>query len=400
MSFAFSFSNFQIPEFPMNFPSSINSKLPNVGTTIFTVMSALAKEHNAINLSQGFPDFNPHPVLIEEVEKAMRGNFNQYAPMAGYLPLRERIAEKAETLYGAKVEADSEITITAGGTQAIFTAILSVIREDDEVILFAPAYDSYAPAVELAGGKAIFYDLDAPDYKVDWQKVKRLINQRTRMIIINSPHNPSGTILREADMKELEKLVQRSDIVLLSDEVYEHIVFDKLQHESVLRYPKLAERSFVVSSFGKTFHTTGWKVGYCIAPKNLMAEFRKVHQFNVFSVNSVAQIAFAEILKRKELYLELNSFYQGKRDFFQRAIQSSRFNLLKCEGTYFQLASYSRISDERDIEFVRRMTKDMGVAAIPVSVFHRSHSDNSIIRFCFAKEEETLKRAAELLTKI
>lgn len=384
----------------MNFPSSINSKLPNVGTTIFTVMSALAKEHNAINLSQGFPDFNPHPVLIEEVEKAMRGNFNQYAPMAGYLPLREHIAEKAEELYGAKVEADSEITITAGGTQAIFTAILSVIREDDEVILFAPAYDSYAPAVELAGGKAIFYDLEAPDYKVDWQKVKRLINQRTRMIIINTPHNPSGTILREADMKELEKLVQRSDIVLLSDEVYEHIVFDKLQHESVLRYPKLAERSFVVSSFGKTFHTTGWKVGYCIAPKNLMAEFRKVHQFNVFSVNSVAQIAFAEILKRKELYLELNSFYQGKRDFFQRAIQSSRFNLLKCEGTYFQLASYSRISEERDIEFVRRMTKDMGVAAIPVSVFHRSHSDNSIIRFCFAKEEETLKRAAELLTKI
>ncbi len=384
----------------MNFPSSINSKLPNVGTTIFTVMSALAKEHNAINLSQGFPDFNPHPVLMEEVEKAMRGNFNQYAPMAGYLPLRERIAEKAETLYGAKVEADSEITITAGGTQAIFTAILSVIREDDEVILFAPAYDSYAPAVELAGGKAIFYDLEAPDYKVDWQKVKRLINQRTRMIIINTPHNPSGTILREADMKELEKLVQRSDIVLLSDEVYEHIVFDKLQHESVLRYPKLAERSFVVSSFGKTFHTTGWKVGYCIAPKNLMAEFRKVHQFNVFSVNSVAQIAFAEILKRKELYLELNSFYQDKRDFFKRAIQSSRFNLLKCEGTYFQLASYSRISDERDIEFVRRITKDMGVAAIPVSVFHRSHSDNSIIRFCFAKEDETLKRAAELLTKI
>lgn len=384
----------------MNFPSSINSKLPNVGITIFTVMSALAKEHNAINLSQGFPDFNPHPVLIEEVEKAMRGNFNQYAPMAGYLPLRERIAEKAETFYGAKVEADSEITISAGGTQAIFTAILSVIREDDEVILFAPAYDSYAPAVELAGGKAIFYDLEAPDYKVDWQKVKRLINQRTRMIIINTPHNPSGTILREADMKELEKLVHRSDIVLLSDEVYEHIVFDKLQHESVLRYPKLAERSFVVSSFGKTFHTTGWKVGYCIAPKNLMAEFRKVHQFNVFSVNSVAQIAFAEILKRKELYLELNSFYQDKRDFFQRAIQSSRFNLLKCEGTYFQLVSYSRISDERDIEFVRRMTKDMGVAAIPVSVFHRSHSDNSIIRFCFAKEEETLKRAAELLTKI
>lgn len=384
----------------MNFPSSINSKLPNVGTTIFTVMSALAKEHNAINLSQGFPDFNPHPVLVEEIEKAMRSNFNQYAPMAGYLPLRELIAEKTETLYGAKIDAEAEITITAGGTQAIFTAILSVIREDDEVILFAPAYDSYAPAVELAGGKAIFYDLEAPDYKVEWQKVKRLINQRTRMIIINTPHNPSGTVLSEADMKELEKLIHRSDIVLLSDEVYEHIVFDGLQHQSVLRYPKLAERSFVISSFGKTFHTTGWKVGYCIAPKNLMAEFRKVHQFNVFSVNSIAQVAFAEIVKRKELYLELHLFYQQKRDFFQRAIESSRFNLLKCEGTYFQLASYSRISDERDVEFVRRMTKDMGVAAIPLSVFHRSHTDNSIIRFCFAKEEETLKRAAELLTKI
>jgi len=384
----------------MNFPSSVNSKLPNVSTTIFSVMSALAKEHNAINLSQGFPDFNPHPVVLEEMEKALRASNNQYALMTGNILLRERIAEKAESLYNAKVEPDTEITITAGGTQAIFTAILSVIREDDEVILFAPAYDSYAPAVELTGGKAIFYDLESPEYKVDWQKVKRLINQRTKMIIINTPHNPSGTTLKASDMVELEKLTKGSDIIIISDEVYEHIVFDEAKHESVLRYPKLAERSFVIGSFGKTYHTTGWKIGYCIAPKNLMNEFRKVHQFNVFSVNSIAQVAFAEVLKRKELYLELNSFYQQKRDYFRKAIQSSRFNLLKCEGTYFQLVSYSKISDERDLEFVKRMTRDIGVAAIPVSVFYRHHIDNSIIRFCFAKEEETLKRAAEKFTKM
>ena len=384
----------------MIFPSSVSSKLPNTGTTIFTVMSALAKEHNAINLSQGFPDFKPHPVLIEEVEKAMRGSHNQYAPMAGNVLLRERIAEKAEALYGAKIEPDTEVTITAGGTQAIFTAILSVIREDDEVILFAPAYDSYAPAVELAGGKAIFYDLESPDYKVDWQKVKRLINQRTKMLIINTPHNPTGSTLKASDMAELEKLIKGSDIMLISDEVYEHIIFDGIKHESVLRHPKLAERSFVIGSFGKTYHNTGWKLGYCIAPKNLTVEFRKVHQFNVFSVNSVAQEAFAQVLPRKELYLELNAFYQQKRDFFRRAIQSSRFNLLNCEGTYFQLVSYSRISDERDIEFVKRLTRDNGVAAIPVSVFYRHNIDNSVIRFCFAKEEETLKRAAEQLSRI
>jgi methionine aminotransferase len=384
----------------MNFPSNISSKLPAVGTTIFTTMSALAREHNAINLSQGFPDFNPHPALVEAVEKAMKGNFNQYALMAGYMPLRERVAENVASLYSTQPDPDTEITITAGGTQAIFTAILSVIRENDEVILFAPAYDSYAPAIELSGGKAIYYDLEAPDYKVNWQNVKKLITQRTKMVIINTPHNPSGTILSAADMAQLEKITKGTDIIILSDEVYEHIIFDGAEHQSVLRYPRLAERSFVVSSFGKTYHSTGWKVGYCIAPKNLMAEFRKVHQFNVFSVNSIAQVAFSEIMQRKDLYLQLNSFYQQKRDYFQRALQSSRFRLLKCEGTYFQLASYSKISDERDIEFVRRLTRDIGVAAIPISVFYRHHIDNSVIRFCFAKEEETLKRAAELLSKI
>ena len=384
----------------MNFPSSINSKLPKVGTTIFSVMSAMAKEHNAINLSQGFPDFNPHPVLVEEMEKAMRSGFNQYAPMPGYMPLREKIAEKSESLYGSKIDPEFEITITAGGTQAIFTAILAVTRENDEVILFAPAYDSYAPAVELSGGKAIYYDLESPDYKVNWEDVKRLINQRTKMIIINTPHNPSGTTLKSTDLKELDKITKGTDIMLVSDEVYEHIIFDNIEHQSVLRYPKLAERSFVIGSFGKTYHTTGWKLGYCIAPKNMMAEFRKVHQFNVFSVNSVSQVAYAGILNRKELYLELNAFYQQKRDFFRQAIQPSRFRLLKCEGTYFQLVSYNKISKERDVEFVRRMTKDMGVAAIPVSVFYRHQIDNGVIRFCFAKEEETLKTAADLINKI
>jgi methionine aminotransferase len=363
-------------------------------------MSNLAREHNAVNLSQGFPDFNPHPLLVEAVNNAMRGSNNQYAPMAGNMQLRQKIAEKTEALYSIQVDPESEITITAGGTQALFTAILSVIRENDEVILFAPAYDSYAPAVELAGGKAVYYDLEAPDYKVNWQNVKRLINQRTRMIIINTPHNPSGTVLNAFDMMQLEKLTKGSDIIIVSDEVYEHVIFDGLEHQSILRFPKLAERAFVINSFGKTYHNTGWKVGYCIAPKNLMAEFRKVHQFNVFSVNSIAQIAFAEIMDHKDLYLELSAFYQQKRDFFRSAIQQSRFKLLDCQGTYFQLAAYSRITEEKDTEFVRRMTKDMGVAAIPVSVFYRHQVDNSVVRFCFAKEEETLKRAADLICRM
>lgn len=384
----------------MQFPSSLNSKLPNTGTTIFTVMSALAKEHGAINLSQGFPDFNPHPFVLQEMQKALSGNNHQYAPMAGNQLLRELIAEKTESLYGAKINPDTEVTVTAGGTQAIFTAILSVIREDDEVILFAPCYDSYAPAVELTGGKTIFYDLESPDYQIDWQKVKRLVNLRTRMIIINTPHNPTGVTLKAEDMAELEKITKGRDIIIVSDEVYEHIVYDNATHQSALRYPKLAERSFVISSFGKTYHATGWKTGYCIAPQNLMTEFRKVHQFNVFSVHSVAQAGFAQILQHKDLYMELHAIYQQKRDYFQKAIQSSRFNLLKCEGTYFQLASYTKISDERDLEFVKRMTRDAGVAAIPVSAFHRHNTDHSIIRFCFAKEEETLKRAAEKISKM
>jgi methionine transaminase len=384
----------------MNFPFAVSSKLPTTGTTIFTIMSALAREHNAINLSQGFPDFNPNPVLIEEVAKAMRNNFNQYAPMAGYLPLRERIAEKTEDLYGTVVNPDSEITITAGGTQAIFTAILAAVHPGDEVIVFAPAYDSYVPAIELAGGKARVFALNPPDFKVDWQAVRELVNDRTRMVIINTPHNPSGTMLKIEDMLELESIVKDSEILLISDEVYEHIVFDGARHSSALCYPKLAERCFTIGSFGKTYHTTGWKVGYCIGPQNLMNEFRKVHQFNVFSVNSVSQVGFAEILKRKELYQELGAFYEAKRNFLQNALQSSRFQLLKCEGTYFQLASYKNISDEDDQSFTRRMTKENGVAAIPISVFYPDQNDNRIVRFCFAKEEDTLMRGAEKLCKM
>ena len=384
----------------MNFPGSIQSKLPAVGTTIFTVMSALAREYDAINLSQGFPDFSPHPLLQKEMDHAIQNGYNQYAPMAGLLPLREQIAAKVERLYGAVVHPESEITITAGGTQALFTAILAMVRENDEVILFAPAYDSYAPAVKLAGGKPLYYNMEAPDFGIQWQQVKKLITQRTRMIVINSPHNPSGTVLTEKDMKELEKITKGTDIIILSDEVYEHIIFDEAKHQSVLCYPRLAERSMVVSSFGKTYHATGWKVGYCIAPTELATEFRKAHQYNVFSVHTPTQYAYAEILKQPEIYEELPGFYQAKRDFFRTAVQGSKFDLLDCKGTYFQLASYKRVSDEKDTDFVKWLTKEMKIATIPISVFYHQHLDQKVIRFCFAKEQETLEKAAEKLHRV
>ncbi len=384
----------------MNFSGSVRSKLPSVGTTIFTVMSAMAREHDAINLSQGFPDFNPDVMLQNAIDNAIRSHHNQYAPMAGLMLLRERIAAKVDTLYKAPVDPDTEITITAGGTQALFTAIAALIGENDEVILFSPAYDSYAPAVKLAGGKAMHYTMEAPDFAINWQQVKKLITQRTRMIVINTPHNPSATILTEKDMKELEKLTKGTDIIILSDEVYEHIIYDEKAHQSVLRYPALAERSMVVGSFGKTYHATGWKVGYCIAPKELMAEFRKVHQFNVFSVNTPMQHAYAEILQHPHLYEGLAAFYQEKRDFFRNAMKGSKFDLLDTRGTYFQLASYKNITDEKDTEVVKWLTKEFKVAAIPVSVFYHKTLDPKVIRFCFAKENETLERAAEQLCKI
>ncbi|CAN5354702.1 pyridoxal phosphate-dependent aminotransferase [soil metagenome] len=384
----------------MNYPNLINSKLPNVGTTIFTVMSKLAADNNAINLSQGFPDFGCHPDLVALVNKHMTAGNNQYAPMAGLIGLREMLAEKTEALYGAKYNPDSEITITAGATQAIYTAISAVIREDDEVIIFEPAYDCYQPAIEMNGGKTIYMQLQAPDYTIDWEKVKKMINHHTKMIIINTPHNPSGSVMSIADMTELEKITKGTDIIILSDEVYEHIIFDNQKHQSVARFPNLAERSFIISSFGKTFHTTGWKMGYCVAPQNLMAEFRKVHQFLVFCCNTPIQYALMEFLKQKEQYLELGNFYQKKRDYFNGLIKNSKFDLIPSAGTYFQLLSYKKLSNEKDTDYAIRLTKEYKIASIPMSVFYHELEDNHVLRFCFAKKEETLEKAAEILNRI
>lgn len=384
----------------MHYPNLIISKLPNVGTTIFTVMSKLAADHKAINLSQGFPDFDCAPELVSLVNKHMQAGHNQYAPMPGLISLREAIAEKTELLYGATYNPDTEITVTAGATQAIFTAITAMVREGDEVIVFEPAYDCYQPAIELNGGKTVYLQLKAPAYSIDWNEVKKMINHRTKMIIINTPHNPTGSILSADDLKTLQKLIAGTDIVIISDEVYEHIIFDGHRHESVALYPQLAERSFIISSFGKTFHTTGWKTGYCLAPQNLMTEFRKVHQFLVFSGNTPIQHALAEFLKQKEHYLELGNFYQKKRDFFIRHIGNSKFTWSPAAGTYFQLLNYKKISGEKDTDFAIRLTKEFGLASIPVSVFYHENMDHNVLRFCFAKKEETLEKAAEIINSI
>lgn len=381
------------------YPNPIKSKLPKVGTTIFTVMSALANEHKAINLSQGFPNFEASEELISLVHQYMKKGMNQYAPMQGILPLRERIAEKTEELYGARYSPDSEITITSGGTQAIYTAITAMIREGDEVIVLEPAYDCYVPAIELAGGVPIYVSLKAPDYTIDWNAVKKVVSQRTRMIIINTPHNPAGTIMTPKDMKELEKITSNSEITIVSDEVYEHILFDGVRHESVMRYPKLAERSFVVFSFGKTYHTTGWKMGYCLAPANLMTEFRRVHQFVVFCANSPIQYALADFMKNKN-YLELPKFYQEKRDYFLKLLAGSKFKFKPAAGSYFQLLDYSAITREKDTDYAIRLTKENGVASIPTSVFYHEPVDQKLLRFCFAKTNETLEMAAEKLLKV
>ena len=382
------------------FPNIISSKLPAVGTTIFTLMSKLAVEQSAVNLSQGFPDFNCSEELIELVNKHMQKGYNQYAPMPGIMPLREKIAEKTEELYSEKYDPETEITVTSGATQAIYTAIAAIVREGDEVIIFQPSYDCYRPAIELNGGKTIYIQLRAPSYSVNWDEVKKVINHRTKMIIINTPHNPTGSVLTAADMVKLEKLTKNTGIIIISDEVYEHIIFDKLEHQSVCRYPKLAERSFVISSFGKTFHTTGWKIGYCLAPKNLMAEFRKVHQFLVFSTNTPIQYALTEFLKKKKNYLQLGSFYQEKRDYFIKLLKGSKFSLTPSAGTYFQLLNYEKISKEKDTDMAIHLTKENKIASIPVSVFYHKPVDNKMLRFCFAKKNETLEKAAEILHKI
>jgi len=378
----------------------MNSKLPNVGTTIFTVMSALANKHGAINLSQGFPNYNPADRLQQLVTEHMRAGDNQYAPMPGLPLLRERIAVKMAALYGANIHPEHEVTVTSGGTQALFTAIAAFVHPGDEVILMEPCYDSYRPSVEVMGGVPVVYALEAPDFRVDWQKLGNLITPRTRMLIINTPNNPTGSLLRDADMLALEVLLKNTGIILLSDEVYEHLVFDGEQHASVLRYPGLYERSLCVYSFGKTYHNTGWKTGYCIAPPELTREFRKVHQFNVFSSVTPLQAAFADYLEDASQYLALPAFYQKKRDFFQKALAGSRFNVLPCDGTYFQLCDYSAISDESEMVFCERLTVEYGVAAIPVSPFYSDGRNQKLLRFCFAKTEELLARAGEKLLAV
>jgi methionine aminotransferase len=383
-----------------SFNASLHSKLPKVGQTIFSTMSALAAKENALNLSQGFPDFDGHQDLIDLVYRAMCSGNNQYAPMAGLIELREAIAQKTEQLYTGKYNPDTEVTVTAGATQAIFTAIAATVNEGDEVILFTPAYDCYEPAIELVGGKPVYVQLEAPEYRINWEAVKKMINQRTKMIIINSPHNPTGSILSAHDLQQLEKLTEGSNILVLSDEVYEHIIFDGYEHQSVARFPKLAERSFVISSFGKTYHTTGWKVGYCLAPADLMKEFRKTHQYNVFSVHTPSQVAYAEFLKREQEFLGLRDFYQEKRDLFVNLLAGSRFDLKHTAGSYFQLLGYHKISDEKDVDFAVRLTKEHKVASIPISVFYNQNLDNNVLRFCFAKQNSTLEQAAEILHKV
>ncbi len=377
----------------------ITSKLPQVGTTIFTTMSALAAEVGAINLSQGFPDYDCSPKLIQMINKAMKDGHNQYAPMAGVMSLREEIAKKVEKLHGAKYDPATEITITAGGTQAVFTAISTIIHPNDEVIIFEPAFDCYAPAIKLMGGIVKSLELTPPDYRIPWDMVKRLINNRTKLIILNSPHNPTATILHQDDIDELSAIVKNQDIYILSDEVYEHLIYDGEIHHSMARYPELQQRSFIVASFGKLFHATGWKVGYCMAPAYLMQEFRKIHQFLVFSVNSPMQYAMAEYLKNERTYLDLPDFFQQKRDYFRKGMEQTNFELLPCSGSYFQSVRYGHLTDENDTDFALRLTKEIGVASIPTSVFYTQATDHHILRFCFAKRQETLDDAVDRLIR-
>jgi methionine transaminase len=383
-----------------SYPSPIASRLPEVGVTIFSVMSALANECGAINLSQGFPDFDCPPLLLDRVTHYMKTGHNQYAPMTGAGPLREAIAEKVLSLYGGQYDPVTEITVTAGATQAIYTAVAAMVHPGDEVIVFEPVYDSYVPAIQLAGGIPVYVRLKFPDYHIDWDEVASLVSPRTRMIMINTPNNPTGSVFSADDMRALSRIVARTDIVIVSDEVYEHIVFDGLRHESAVRYPELAERSFIISSFGKTYHVTGWKIGYCLAPKELMVEFRKAHQFIVFTCNTAIQLGLADFMKEKSHYLTLAAFYQEKRDFFLRAIEGSQFKPLPSRGTYFQLLRYDAITDEPDTAFAQRMTREFGVASIPISVFYQGREDNKVVRFCFAKSEETLSKGAAKLLKL
>lgn len=379
---------------------TLTSRLPNIGPTIFTVMSSLAVQHNAINLGQGFPDFAMSEELVVLVNQAMRNGYNQYVHAAGLPALREQLAAKIEALYTALVNPDTEITITPGGTYAIYTALTTVLQPGDEVILFEPAYDSYIPNIEINGAIPVRIPLTYPDYTIDWELVKQRITPRTKMIMLNSPHNPTGSVLGADDMEQLKAVVKDTGIFILSDEVYEHLIFEGKQHESMLRHPELLERSFVCFSFGKTYHCTGWKLGYCVAPAALMSEFRKVHQFNCFTCNSAPQYALAEYVQQKEAYLELGGFLQSKRDYFQKLMQQTKFTPLPSYGSYFQLYSYADISNESEGEFARRLVKDYGVATIPVSAFYKDGKENSVLRFCFAKKETTLEDAVNRLVTL
>jgi len=376
----------------------IETKLPKVGTTIFTVMSQLAMQHKAVNLGQGFPDFDGPESLRQALNRHMHEGKNQYSPMTGVAPLRQQIAIKTERLYGRKVDVDTEITVTSGATEALFAAIAAVVREGDEVIVLDPCYDSYDPAIALQGARAVHIPLTIPTFAVDWQRVRDAITPKTRMIMINSPHNPSGAVLEREDLDTLAEIVRGTDIVVLSDEVYEHIIFDGRDHQSVLRHDELAARAFVISSFGKTYHTTGWKVGYCVAPAKLSAEFRKVHQYLTFCTFTPAQFAYADVLEADpQHYLDLPKFYEEKRDRFRALLADTKFALLPVAGAYFQLVDYSAISDEDDMAFCEWLVREKGVAAIPVSAFYETAPDARLIRFCFAKTDATLQAAAERL---
>lgn len=379
---------------------AIKSKLPEVGTTIFTVMSVLANEHKAINLGQGFPDYQMNEELIALVNKAMQDGYNQYTHMCGLPALRERIAEKIAGLYAANINPETEITITPGGTYAIYTALTTILQPGDEVIVFEPAYDSYIPNIEINGGIPVLIPLVYPDYKIDWELVKQRISPKTKMIMLNTPHNPTGAVLSAEDIKQLQAIVKGSNIFILSDEVYEHLIFDGMKHESMLKYADLYARSFVCFSFGKVYDCTGWKMGYCVAPPALMKEFRKVHQFNAFSCNTPVQYALTEFLQQKENYLQLGGFLQKKRDYFLKLMQQTRFKPLPSHGSYFQLYSYAGISNESEKDFSIRLTKEYGVAGIPTSVFYKQGQDNKVLRFCFSKKETTLEEAANRLMKL
>lgn len=381
-------------------PRITSSKLPGLETSIFTVMSRFAHEHGAINLSQGYPDFPPDPHLLELVSQAMRDGYNQYAPMAGIYSLREAITKKCANLFGVEYDPEHEITVTAGATEAIYSTITALVQQGDEVIIFKPAYDCYEPAIHASGGISVPVQMKGKTYDIAWDEFRSAISPKTKMVIINTPHNPSGKVFSRSDMEELEKSLTHTDIILLSDEVYEHIVFDSIPHISAAMLPGLQERSIVCFSFGKTFHTTGWKMGYCLAPRELMKEVQKIHEYNVFSTNHPIQRALATYLKKPEHYLQLGPFFQEKRDYFLSGLSGTKFKFSPSAGTYFQLVDYSELSDESDIDFAKRMAREYKVASIPVSVFNLNREDRKQVRFCFAKEKDTLSRALDILQTV